>query len=382
MKWELTDVRTGVCKLCGSKDGAISAAIGVCVKCLRERFSEARSIVDESRRILRSKYGLPPAPPKDGGLICAFCSNKCLIPSGSKGYCGVVRNNYGRLSYSTGSFRKAIGLYYYDSLPTNCVADWVCPGCTGAGYPKYSLSPRGPERGFYNIAVFYGACNLDCLYCQNWEYREMVLRGKPELSVEDLVNAVNKRTTCACFFGGDPGPQAVHALMAARSMVRRAEEIGLKVFRVCWETNGLMSPGIVDEVVELSLSTGGIVKVDVKAWSPEVYYALTGNYGRDVFKTVERIAERFSKRPKPPLLVVSTLLVPGYVDEVEVEGIVKFIAELNKDIPFRLLAFHPDYAMSDLPPTSRSHARAAYSIALRHGLTNVSIGNWWILKDY
>lgn len=210
----------------------------------------------------------------------------------------------------------------------------------------------------------------------------MASRGRPELLVEDLVSAVNERTTCVCFFGGDPGPQVIHALMAARSMVRRAEEIGLKVFRVCWETNGLMSPGIVNEVVELSLSTGGVVKVDVKAWSPEVYYALTGNYGRDVFKTVERIAERFSERPKPPLLVISTLLVPGYVDEVEVEGIAKFIAELNKDIPFRLLAFHPDYAMSDLPPTSRSHARVAYSIALRHGLTNVSIGNWWLLRDY
>jgi len=78
------------------------------------------------------------------------------------------------------------------------VAFPVCPAITGIGYPDYALSPWG-EQGYYNIAVFYGGCNMDCLYCQNWEYREMIVNSKPVLSIESLVNAVNKKTSCVCF---------------------------------------------------------------------------------------------------------------------------------------------------------------------------------------
>jgi pyruvate formate lyase activating enzyme len=49
--------------------------------------------------------------------------------------------------------------WYRDSLPTNCVADWVCPTSTAAGYPK-STNTQGPEYAFYNHAVFHEACSL------------------------------------------------------------------------------------------------------------------------------------------------------------------------------------------------------------------------------
>lgn len=57
--------------------------------------------------------------------------------------------------------------WYYDPLPTNCVAAWVCPAGTGAGYPEYAYS-RGVEYGYKNLAVFYQASSFDCLFCQNW----------------------------------------------------------------------------------------------------------------------------------------------------------------------------------------------------------------------
>jgi len=59
--------------------------------------------------------------------------------------------------------------WYHDPLPTNCVADWVCSGGTGAGYPKYAHCP-GPELGYSNLAVFFHACTFNCLYCQNWHF--------------------------------------------------------------------------------------------------------------------------------------------------------------------------------------------------------------------
>ena len=135
-----------------------------------------------------------------------------------------------------------------DPIPTNCVADWVCPATTGRGYPKYTKAPLG-EVGYYNLAVFYGACSLDCHYCQNWQYRKYP--ANPQLvSVEELERAMTRGVTCVCFFGGDPAPQTVHALLVAR----RAAEKGI---RVCWETSGQLAPHLLDKVVEVSLSRRG-----------------------------------------------------------------------------------------------------------------------------
>ena len=44
--------------------------------------------------------------------------------------------------------------WYHDPLPTNCVADWVCPAGSEAGFPAFSYTP-GPEYGYNNLAVFY-----------------------------------------------------------------------------------------------------------------------------------------------------------------------------------------------------------------------------------
>jgi pyruvate formate lyase activating enzyme len=66
--------------------------------------------------------------------------------------------------------------------------------------------------------------------------------------------------------------------------------------------------------------------------------------------------------------------VPGYVDPEEVGRIARFIANLNPDIPYALLAFHPHFVMHDLPLTSKGHAQAALEAAQTAGLNNVRIG--------
>jgi pyruvate formate lyase activating enzyme len=82
-------------------------------------------------------------------------------------------------------------------------------------------------------------------------------------------------------------------------------------------------------------------------------------------------------------LIASTLLVPGYVDEPEVERIAKFIAGLNPEIPYRLLAFYPHFYLKDLPTTSRSHAIRCQAVAKGVGLRHVHIGNVHLLgEDY
>ncbi|MGD9233966.1 MAG: hypothetical protein PVH67_08905, partial [Desulfobacterales bacterium] len=79
--------------------------------------------------------------------------------------------------------------------------------------------------------------------------------------------------------------------------------------------------------------------------------------------------------------IASTLLVPGYVDEPEVEKIAGFISSLNPKIPYSLLAFYPQFYLNDLPTTSKSHALRCKAIAEKAGLKNIRIGNVHLLRE-
>ncbi len=70
--------------------------------------------------------------------------------------------------------------------------------------------------------------------------------------------------------------------------------------------------------------------------------------------------------------------MPYYVDEEEVEGIARFLAELSDEIPYSLLIFHPDYKLSDMPVTPKSQVKRCYEVAKRY-LKRVNIGNKFLL---
>ena len=79
-------------------------------------------------------------------------------------------------------------------------------------------------------------------------------------------------------------------------------------------------------------------------------------------------------------MIASTLLVPGYVDAEEVGHLARFIAELDPEIPYALLGFHPHFFLPDLPRTSVRHAEAAEATAREAGLTRVRVGNRHLLS--
>ena len=264
--------------------------------------------------------------------------------------------------------------WYHDPLPTNCVADWVCPAGSECGYPAYSYR-QGAEYGYDNVAVFPQACTFHCLYCQNWHFRYHTFDEHHE-PVENLVQAVSEKTACICYFGGDPSPQLPYLLRASR--LARERNAG-RILRICWETNGAMSKRLLEEVADFALVSGGCIKFDLKAWDESLHVALTGVTNRRTLENFEGLAKKISSRPEPPLLIASTLMVPGYIDAEEVGRIARFIASLNADIPYSLLAFHPEYRMTDLPTTSRKHAQECLVAARQAGLTRVRVGNMHLL---
>lgn len=245
------------------------------------------------------------------------------------------------------------------------------------------------HRGFYNLAVFFAGCNLDCLFCQNIEHKYMIKNGSIDpfegilIGSKELADiAMRSRVSCVCYFGGDPTPHSPYAIKTSREVIKRAEKIGTTK-RICWETNGLENPKIIREMARISLESGGIVKIDWKAYTPSVYEALTGINGEKALQRIKeniRIIASMDERKEPPLLVVSTLVVPHYIDGEEIGGIARYLAQLDPDIPYVLLAFAPQHLMHDVPTTSKRQMERVYTIARKEGLKRVFIGNLWLLR--
>jgi pyruvate formate lyase activating enzyme len=364
------------CRNCGKESILISRWLGLCLDCIRTDFDGVLPLIEQAHSAARTPFDLPEQVPRDeSGAECKLCINECRIPPDGRSYCGLRVNTGNRLIGANA--RKGNVSWYYDPLPTNCVADWVCPGGTGAGYPKYAYASVA-EHGYKNLAVFYQACSFDCLFCQNWHYRQQATEGST-VDAFELAKAVDKQTACICYFGGDPSPQLPHALRASRLALQKTRS---RILRICWETNGSMHPALLKQAAQLSLETGGCIKFDLKAWDERLHIALCGVSNRRTLENFRMLADYIAKRPSPPFLIASTLLVPGYIDAEEVSKIAAFIASLNPDIPYALLAFHPQFVMDDLPPTSRQHSDSCLAAAKAQGLSNVRLGNIHVLSNY
>lgn len=339
--------RIAECKICGKKNELISSVLGLCLSCIRDKPDESLKIAEKVHESVRREFNLPPHPPKaTNGIKCTICANACSIGEGEKGYCGLRKNVDGKLEVAEG-----IITMYYDSLPTNCCASWFCPGSN--------------EKG-YNLAVFPYGCSFNCLFCQNWEHKYISSGYKIEKN--DLVEA-SRKANCICYFGGSPEPQLPFILDATERILEE------RSVRICWEWNGTGNPELVKKAATFSYETGGTVKFDLKAFDRNLHIALTGRPNDRTLENFELIATQFDRKN---FLTATTLLVPGYIDEQEVEKIAEFIASLDPDIPYSLLAFHPDFKMLDMPVTTRKHAYKCYEVAKKY-LRNVNIGNVFLL---
>ena len=128
-----------------------------------------------------------------------------------------------------------------------------------------------------------------------------------------------------------------------------------------------------------ALRTNGCIKIDFKTYSDKLNQALCGTSNKNTLENIRLVARLMEKRTKPPLLIVSTLLIPGYIDEHELMAMAKFLSGIDKNIPWSFLGFSPHFLFSDLPQTSRRHADMALRIAQTHGVARTRIGNTHLL---
>jgi pyruvate formate lyase activating enzyme len=292
--------------------------------------------------------------------------------NGERGYCGLRWNLDGLKTLSNS--REGVAYSYLDPHPTNCCAAWFCPATTGTGYPRYAHR-NGPEYGYNNLAVFLYGCNFNCLFCQNSSHKKFKsITQQPPMNIASQLSR-DSSISCICFFGS-PEPQLPFALMVAELALERRKD---NILRICWEWNGCGDPIQVRKAAEISLETGGNIKFDLKAYSKGLSLTLSGVSNKRAYDNFEMIAkDLYPKRSESPLLTATTLMVPGYIDGQEIEKIAMFIENLDPYIPYSLLAFHPNYYMTDLPYTPLEQAVECY-IAAKNHLKKVNIGNLHIL---
>ncbi len=345
--WRFSTAEKATCQLCGKKSNEVSSALGICLSCIRKNPKKSLSIASNVHKKIREQFNLPALPPKDDeGVQCTVCANECKIGMGKRGYCGLRENNERKLQVKQGLLHS-----YYDSLPTNCCASWFCPG--------------SKEQG-YNLAVFPFACSFNCVFCQNYEHK--MIDSANTTSADELVQKA-ERASCICYFGGTPEPQLPFLLNTTEKILESNS------LRICWEWNGTGNPQLVRRAAEFSSRTGGVIKFDLKAYDPYLHKVLTGRPNTRTLENFKMVAEEFKKKN---LLTATTLLIPGYIDKEEVEKIAQYIASFDPDIPYSLLAFHPNFKMRDMPITTRTLTEECYSVASKY-LHRVHVGNKHLL---
>jgi len=67
------------------------------------------------------------------------------------------------------------------------------------------------------------------------------------------------------------------------------------------------------------------------------------------------------------------------IDKNEIKSIAGFIASIDSEIPYSLLAFYPHFYMSDMPLTTKALAERCLKAGQEDGLKNVRIGNIHLL---
>jgi len=223
--------------------------------------------------------------------------------------------------------------------------------------PVFNLEVQDPDHSY--VAPFLAVAN-----CQNWDIsksRDMD-RLMDQASPEGIAEAAAESgCRSVAYTYNDPVIFAEYAIDTARA----CHERGVENVAV---TAGYISPGAREEFY----SVMDAANVDLKGFTDEFYVKLTGARLQPVLDTL-----KYLKHETNVWFEITTLLIPGKNDSPEeVRAMSQWIfRELGPDVPLHFTAFHPDFKMTDLPPTPASTLIRSRKIAMEEGLNYVYTGN-------
>lgn len=277
----------------------------------------------------------------DGRIQCDLCPRLCRLREGQRGFCFVRLRENGRIILDT--YGRTSGLAI-DPIEKK---------------PLYHVRP-----GTTVLSFGTAGCNLACKFCQNWnisksrEIDALHVAAEPTQIAEI---AVRHGCDSVAFTYNDPTIFAEYAIDSAIA----CHEVGIRAIAV---SAGYISP----EPRAQMYRHMDAANIDLKAFSEDFYWKLTGTHLAPVLETIAYVAQETDC-----FLELTTLVIPEHNDSPdELRRLTEWIlAECGPDTPLHFSAFHPDWKMRDVPRTPLSTLRMAREIAMEAGLNYVYLGN-------
>jgi pyruvate formate lyase activating enzyme len=278
---------------------------------------------------------------EDGRVQCDLCPRDCKLHEGQRGACFVRKMQDGGMVLTTYGRSSGFCVDPIEKKPLNQF------------YPGSSVLSFGTA-----------GCNLACKFCQNWDIsKSREMDRLMDEATPAMIAGAALRLGCksVAFTYNDPVIFAEYAMDVADACHAK----GVKTVAV---TAGYMHA----EARREFYAKMDAANVDLKAFTDDFYFKLTGAHLQPVLDTLVYLAKETDVWTE-----ITTLLIPGKNDsDAELEAECKWIAQnLGLDVPLHFTAFHPDWKMRDVPATPPATLRRAREIALRAGLRYVYTGN-------
>jgi pyruvate formate lyase activating enzyme len=227
---------------------------------------------------------------------------------------------------------------------------------------KKPLNHYLPGSGVLSFGT--AGCNLGCRFCQNWDISKARLddRRSREWDPARVVDlAVEMGAPGIAYTYNDPVIWAEFAIDVAKEARRRG------LFNV-FVTAGYVGAKAREDI----FAHMDAANVDLKGFTEGFYAKVTLAHLAPVLETLEWLA-----REKRTWVEVTNLVIPGLNDAPgETRALSEWIRDhMGADVPLHFTAFHPDYKMTDRPPTPPRTLSEARRIARAVGLRHVYTGN-------
>ena len=318
------------------------AALGLCPRLLLGPLSQATQAAWRGTGNVSDQPARYWKPLEGSDLRCALCPRLCTVKNGERGFCGARENTDGE--YRTRVYGRpcedAVLLDPIEKAPFNHVmpaAKTLALGCAG--------------------------CNLDCKYCQSWEWAQ----NRPEATNNKILPPASVVAACQKYglkwivFTFTEPVQCIEYVM---DTAREAKQNGI---RTAVHTAGYVQPGpLKDMIADLAA-----VNVDLKGFSDDFYQTVTGGSLAPVLETIKAV------KAAGKWLEVTNLVIPGYNDSenMVVEMARWIVGNCGAETPLHLSRFFPKYKMLNVPATPTEKLRALRQAAWKEGLRYCYIGN-------
>ncbi len=277
----------------------------------------------------------------DGRLQCDLCPRDCKLHEGQRGACFVRAREADQMVLTTYGRSSGFCIDPIEKKPLNHF------------YPGSSVLSFGTA-----------GCNLACKFCQNWDIsKSRDMDRLQDQAAPDAIAAAARQHGCrsVAFTYNDPVIFAEYAMDVADACHAQ----GIQTVAV---TAGYVhAPARRDFFAKIDATN-----VDLKAFSEDFYFRLTGSHLQPVLDTLI-----YLRRETKVWVEITTLLIPGQNDsDAEISALCHWVFnELGAEVPLHFSAFHPAYRMPDVPATPPSTLVRARNIARQQGLAHVYTGN-------